>query len=182
MSFAAAFRLTASGFSTLPNWNGSEHIPLHSARRIFTWNGAIGATFPTLAQTTALTADVAAYIRGDDSKEVSNGGAFRDRLTPLGDIINSSPVFVGGSAPTVYIGANDGMLHAFDASTGVSRRPPGDTTTTNPCSINHGDSSIRREQSIRVRGMGFANNVFNSIVSIPQSAQHHPSVRDCAGQ
>lgn len=54
-----------------------------------------------------------AWLRGDES------GSFRDRseTTPrlLGDIINSNPKFNDG---VLYVGANDGMLHAFDADTG----------------------------------------------------------------
>jgi len=73
-------------------------------------------------------------------------------------------------------------LRSLDTSTGISKSPPGTTTTTNPSSINHGDSSIRREQSVKVRSMGFANNSFDSIVSIPQDAQHRPSGRDDVGQ
>ena len=88
------------------------------------------------------------YIRGDTSEEAQNGGAFRDRATRLGDIVNSSPLFVGhpqfyypdtwgsgapeNAAPysafktmyynrkkVLYMGANDGMLHAIDAETGA---------------------------------------------------------------
>lgn len=80
------------------------------------------------------------YLLGDAGLEVRNGGRFRDRSTRLGDIVNSNPVV---SSPTddygytwlpgalgssyrdyldskagrrymVYVGANDGMLHAFD--------------------------------------------------------------------
>lgn len=80
------------------------------------------------------------YLRGDRSQEndgLGNGGVFRQRQTKLGDIINSAPVYVGAPSssrvgtdyntfyntnksrtPAVYVGANDGMLHAFDASTG----------------------------------------------------------------
>ncbi|KNZ33067.1 MAG: hypothetical protein AD742_08465 [Methylibium sp. NZG] len=67
---------------------------------------------------------------------------FRSRpVTPLGDIINSAPNYVAAPAfgyfddfeaqpysafvaarrnrtPTIYVGANDGMLHAFNANTG----------------------------------------------------------------
>jgi len=43
---------------------------------------------------------------------------FRTRSSMLGDIINSDPFFVDGSPPMVYVGANDGMLHAFNANTG----------------------------------------------------------------
>jgi type IV pilus assembly protein PilY1 len=79
------------------------------------------------------------YLRGDRTKEVSvAGGLFRKRDSVMGDVVNSGPLFVG--APTgsvrgpgyaafattnknrqqaVYVGANDGMLHAFAADTGV---------------------------------------------------------------
>ena len=84
------------------------------------------------------------YLRGDRSNELLNGGSFRDRSTRLGDIINSAPAFSGGESfgyqsltsqegtsyltyvnakkqrePVVYVGANDGMLHAFNAETGA---------------------------------------------------------------
>src|SRR5690606_37675200 len=41
----------------------------------------------------------------------------RNRTSLLGDIIGSSPAYVKDT-DTLYVGANDGMLHAFDASTG----------------------------------------------------------------
>lgn len=46
----------------------------------------------------------------------------RARTTVLGDIIHSRPYYyTDGSSPTVFVGANDGMLHAFDAATGQER-------------------------------------------------------------
>jgi len=84
------------------------------------------------------------YIRGDRSHE-SFGYGFRERLSLLGDLVNSGPVFVGppnlawrDAAPfptgtesysvfkdlyknrqkIVYVGANDGMLHAFNDDNG----------------------------------------------------------------
>jgi type IV pilus assembly protein PilY1 len=79
-----------------------------------------------------------AYLRGVRTLEEINGGTFRNRDRVLGDIIHSNPVYVGapslqmsgagydafyeankGRKPTVYIGANDGMLHAFAASDGT---------------------------------------------------------------
>lgn len=86
------------------------------------------------------------YLRGDTSKEAS--GVFRSRAgKKLGDIANSDPVYVGaddygyGSAAglssaqrdaynarkaslktrtaMVYAGANDGMLHGFNAGNGA---------------------------------------------------------------
>jgi type IV pilus assembly protein PilY1 len=85
------------------------------------------------------------YLRGDASNEQKNSGTFRNRDTALGDIVDSQPVYVGAPAanqfynesftgsdsystfasnknnrtPLIYVAANDGMLHAFDASTGV---------------------------------------------------------------
>lgn len=64
-----------------------------------------------------------AFLRGDRTQE---GALFRARSSVLGDSINSTPVYVGpasgagsGTRPNViYIGANDGMLHAFNAADG----------------------------------------------------------------
>lgn len=52
---------------------------------------------------------VVEFIRGKDP------GSSGNRSNMLGDIVNSSPVFIEG---VVYAGANDGMLHAFKASDG----------------------------------------------------------------
>lgn len=58
-----------------------------------------------------------AYLRGDRSLE---GAVLRRRSSVLGDSVNSTPVYVGpvGRRAAVYLGANDGMLHAFDAISG----------------------------------------------------------------
>lgn len=81
-----------------------------------------------------------AYLRGDHSNEATNATSplFRERKGKLGDIINSKPIHVGkppfdytdsGYAEfkalhatrkkVLYVGANDGMLHALDAGTGA---------------------------------------------------------------
>jgi type IV pilus assembly protein PilY1 len=94
------------------------------------------------AQQTALgSTDVLSYLRGNPAKEVKNtGGIYRNRDSLLGDIVNSDPWYVGRAnfgysilpepegttyidfissaavmnrTPMVYVGANDGMLHAF---------------------------------------------------------------------
>jgi type IV pilus assembly protein PilY1 len=70
------------------------------------------ATFAALGGT-----DVTNYIKGDQAKEKSRGGNFRTRDSLLGDIVGSSPAYVKDT-DTLYVGANDGMLHAFDASNG----------------------------------------------------------------
>jgi type IV pilus assembly protein PilY1 len=80
------------------------------------------------------------YLRGDSEREGSKLGQFRKRSGPLGDIVDSSPVYVGPkpNAPyrdtddpgysafaasttrgaRVYVAANDGMVHAFDDGNG----------------------------------------------------------------
>lgn len=112
-----AYAVTASGANPVPSWQASALIPAAGARNILTWDGSVGAVFPTAAQTTALTAPVAAYIRGDRTGE---GSTYRKRDSLLGDIVHSSPVYEKDT-DTVYVGANDGMLHAFDAKTGIEQ-------------------------------------------------------------
>lgn len=88
-------------------------------RLISTFNGTCGIPFSdsflTESQRTALGADPATkvkYLRG------GNVNGWRSRSKKLGDIVNSAPVFEEG---LVYCGANDGMLHAFNAETGQER-------------------------------------------------------------
>jgi len=79
------------------------------------------------------------YVRGDQSEEQEDG-PFRARDKLIGDIANSRPVFAGprnegwarvdesyndyldnekaDRTPVLYVGANDGMLHAFDTESG----------------------------------------------------------------
>jgi len=81
------------------------------------------------------------FLRGDTAYEDRGTNApanrlFRYREAFLGDALESAPVFVGkpvfkysennypsgidvSRRPTVYIGTNDGMLHAFNAETGI---------------------------------------------------------------
>jgi type IV pilus assembly protein PilY1 len=54
-------------------------------------------------------------LRGDTTQEEQNGGTLRSRFYILGDIVHSSPVFKND---VLYAGANDGMLHAFNADSG----------------------------------------------------------------
>jgi type IV pilus assembly protein PilY1 len=54
--------------------------------------------------------NTANYIRGKDLNSNAN------RSIMLGDIVHSSPVFIDD---VVYVGANDGLLHAFKASDGT---------------------------------------------------------------
>lgn len=75
---------------------------------------------PAISGKTYTRADLLAYLRGDTTHEGSTG--LRERASPLGDIIHSRPYYLKDPHyATVFVGANDGMLHAFDATTGDER-------------------------------------------------------------
>lgn len=99
-------------------------------------------TPPYLPTSTPLDSDTTgqlrlAFLRGDRSQEAPSGLLFRKRGHVLGDMINSAAVYSGdpaagivdasystfystnkGRTPMLYVGANDGMLHGFNADTG----------------------------------------------------------------
>ena len=119
-----AYTITNGSISPTASWSAAALIPtIYTSRNILTWNGTTGAIFPTAVQTTALTTPIANYIRGDRTNErsgVNPTAPYRPRLHLLGDIINSSPAYVK-ETNSVYIGANDGMLHGFNSSTGAEQ-------------------------------------------------------------
>ncbi len=80
------------------------------------------------------------YLRGDAHWEIADTGIgyYRNRSHILADIVDSAPLYVGQASgpyqtnsyytfeqtytnrePVIYAGANDGMLHAFNAATGA---------------------------------------------------------------
>jgi type IV pilus assembly protein PilY1 len=81
------------------------------------------------------------YVRGNTANEGNGATNYRKRnVSRMGDIVNSSPAFVqkpgnnisdstyiafkaayATRPEMIYVGANDGMLHAFVASTGVEK-------------------------------------------------------------
>lgn len=114
----------------------------NTGRRILTMNTATKAPAPfrylslSPAQQAALNGDstLLNYLRGDKSNETTK---FRARIHILGDIVDSQAVLIQGATspsytetanpgytafstsvasrqPVVYVGANDGMLHAFE--------------------------------------------------------------------
>ena len=110
-------------------WLASDHVPTWSSRNILSFNGSSGIEFfkdnLSAAQVSTLEASglgtaeqLVNFIRGDTSNNVASGGSLRTRLNPIGDIVHSAPTYYND---TVYIGANDGMLHAVSASTGAER-------------------------------------------------------------
>ena len=93
---------------------------------------------PTSVTTSGMQDATINYLRGDRSQEItSTSGYLRPRSSIMGDIVNSGPVYKQGGDPdvtgpgygdflatqktrtgVVYVGANDGMLHAFRVSDG----------------------------------------------------------------
>lgn len=145
-----AFPLDMNGNIGNEVWDAADRIPAHGSRNIKTWDGTAGVDFRgTTIETAMGGAANLAYLRGDHSQEERNGGAFRDRTTKLGDIVNADPHYVkdenfgynvlpgtvsgtegydytsvhmvnkSSRTAMVYAGANDGMLHGFRASDGV---------------------------------------------------------------
>jgi len=121
------------------------------ARKIFTSTetSAVPFTWANLSTTqkgqlaggdAALGENRVKYLRGERALESS--GAMRSRSSRLGDIVNSQPWYTPGKPrsglnmfagyrgfandnaarqPMLYVGANDGMLHGFDATNGQEK-------------------------------------------------------------
>lgn len=117
--------------------SGATSNPVAAA---FTWSAIEASLKSSLDKLTSasssdgLAQDRLDYLRGDKSKE---GTQFRTRNKLLGDIVNSGVAYSGAPSslisdasystfytsnssrtPAVYVGANDGMLHAFNSTTG----------------------------------------------------------------
>ncbi|SHJ61100.1 Tfp pilus assembly protein, tip-associated adhesin PilY1 [Desulfatibacillum alkenivorans DSM 16219] len=95
------------------NWN--------TDRIIATYTGTSSVPFrwtdiSAYMQTLILDEDTLNFVRGDDSNEVHNGGSFRDRNHKMGDLVHSAPRFFND---TLFVGGNDGMLHAVNSNTGA---------------------------------------------------------------
>jgi hypothetical protein len=74
----------------------------------------------TINATAYTSTQIVNFLRGDRSNE--GAGALRQRSSALGDIVHSRPYYVSDAThPTVFVGANDGMLHAINASSGTER-------------------------------------------------------------
>ena len=155
-----AYSLDATAAVGGVQWDAATQLPAWGARNILTWNpvtkAAVNFSWANLttgsgSQQAALTSsDVLDYLRGNGAKEQTadgNGpGIYRYRENKLGDIVDSSPLYVkksdsgywvlpadkgGGTTyntflsgkdnrtAMLYAGANDGMLHGFNATTGV---------------------------------------------------------------
>lgn len=131
-----AYRINAAGeFDPVAErWSGgaAAHIDAQNfdtGRRIgtmkdngtgvaFRWTGTSRPSDAQLALIgdATLGPDILNYLRGDRSNEVQYGvGSFHQRGSALGDIVHSRPYYVSDSTnPTIFVGANDGMLHAIN--------------------------------------------------------------------
>ena len=156
-AIAATSNWDAADTVNAQNWDTGRTIlsynPVSDQPIAFRWpaNPASPTTTEmSAAQITALNTNVLSivdsmgsqrvqYLRGSGANEGSGATNFRRRnASKLGDIVNSSPAYVGGPArnlsdptyvsfkstyatrtPMVYVGSNDGMLHGFNANTGV---------------------------------------------------------------
>jgi type IV pilus assembly protein PilY1 len=97
-----------------PKWAAADSLDATpwDQRNILSYNGSFGIQFNKTQvsedQQTILGIDfenIIEFVRGNEKIE-----NFRSRSSLLGDIVHSSPVFEDG---VIYVGANDGMLHAF---------------------------------------------------------------------
>ncbi len=143
-SWSASARLAAlpSPATTRNIVVGSGGATSTATATAFTWNAAsaelkamLNRATPTATASDGLGQRRLEFIRGSSANE---GNPFRRRDNKLlGDIVNSGAAYSGAPAPTitsstyaafrtanlartptVFIGANDGMLHAFEAATG----------------------------------------------------------------
>ncbi|KKO47184.1 pilus assembly protein PilY [Arsukibacterium ikkense] len=133
---------------TAPVWE--SNFPAWDSRNIIFGkrNGGVAAFTPANVTTdgNALSGKdtLVNYLRGNQTLEVGDNAQFRRRVSLMGDIANSSPLYVAAPAnrnyqrynwdgassyrgfltanaeraPVVYVGANDGMLHAFNGTNG----------------------------------------------------------------
>ena len=137
---ASPFNAGLTGVSTTPDWILSKTFVAGGVnasfmnRTVLTSKGGTKTLFNSTmnaasdfnvrtGQADQVTAnDNIAYLRGDQSLELGQtGGNLRKRAYPIGDIVDSSPAYSEDSK-TVFIGANDGMLHAINADSGSASR------------------------------------------------------------
>jgi type IV pilus assembly protein PilY1 len=124
-------------------WRASENMPKPENRKIYTRSNNSGVPFiwtslsPTLQDdlkgpgqllSSQTAQKVLEYVRGSSANEGTSSGQFRPRhrhtadTAPLSPSPHNTPVYAKyGTSKTIFLGANDGMLHAFDADTGIEQ-------------------------------------------------------------
>jgi len=100
--WSAADSLAATVWSSrnILTYDGSDGAEFDPAETSIDWNAILGSDF----------ANIISYVRGKNDIP-----GFRVRNELLGDIVHSSAVFENDF---LYVGANDGMLHAFQITSG----------------------------------------------------------------
>lgn len=132
------------GYPNSPQWEAGGKLKARTTPRDIYTAGTVSGVYQRLDFTTANQPAIAlagfpnyssawiGYVRGDSSP-----ANYRQRTAKLGDMVNSTPVISGPPDATyrdhnysafrqtyssrqslVLVGANDGMLHAFNANTG----------------------------------------------------------------
>jgi len=128
----------------ITTYNPTSGVAHNNSGIAFEWGNITAAQQAFLNQNAsgvvdALGSSRLSYLRGDASLEGTSANTFRRRsASKLGDIINSNPQYVGAPAstnvantadatyatfastyasrtPIVYTGANDGLMHGFNA-------------------------------------------------------------------
>ena len=138
-----AYDMASNGSATV-KWHARTQLASadwDTGRKIFTssasgtgvgflWNGSPALTTAQQAALGNATEGpkVLAYLRGDATNERTStnaAGSYRQRYAKIGAVVHARPYFhdhgadtSGNATARVYVGANDGMLHAFDAATG----------------------------------------------------------------
>lgn len=117
---------TGKFFAGEPVWSAAESLEMKpwNQRNILSNNGSFGIEFNenrlTEAQKILLGKDIKNLVEYIKGRSIDG---YRIRSTKLGDIVHSSPVFEDG---VIYVGSNDGMLHAFEIKTDSDGNIKGD--------------------------------------------------------
>ncbi len=144
-TWSAQAQLDSNGWTTrhIATWDPYASTPGGVA---FSWNSLSPTLQAELAASPSGSTDTGPnrvdYLRGSNTLEQSGsnpGGIYRNRTHLLGDVVDSSPNYVGVPSasypdasydafvtayqsrtrtPMIYFGANDGMLHGVNAKTG----------------------------------------------------------------
>lgn len=107
-----------------------DNLNFDTGRKIVTRNGSTNIPFRWASLSAAQQASIGNptngpkildFVRGDRSNEEPNGVSFHAREHVMGDTMHSTLHFWKHDASTkrLYVGANDGMLHVFNADTGA---------------------------------------------------------------
>lgn len=151
--------------ATVATWGAASKLPAYTDRNIFVGTGTgsgVNGPAPAEAKEFALAnltsamitemgtsptvnANLIQYLRGNNDTDFVNTNGYRQRSGVLGDIVNSTPLYVksgidyqynlisGAPGNTyrdflntmatrnalLYVGANDGMMHVFADNTGT---------------------------------------------------------------